>query len=119
MPIPAEYETDQLHKSAQDSGEKERSTTYGGSERPYISRRAPSEIQLCLWTSIDCRTDHVTFFERSRVWIKSIHIATISQYNSAEAGGAITMVDENVVGLNVYFEYSIRTAVGRAVDHDH
>lgn len=61
----------------------------------------------------------MTSFERSCVWIKSIHIATISKRNSAEAGGAITIVDENVVGLDICFRYSIKTAVGRAINHDH
>lgn len=117
MPISAEYETDQLHRSVRDVWQKGQPTTHGGTKRPYVCRRPPSEVQLCLGTSEYCSTDYVIFFERTRVWIKSIHIATISQRNSSEAGGVITIVDENVIGLDICLKSSIRTAVGRVMNY--
>lgn len=72
--------------------------------RPGVRRRAPFKVQLRLWTSKDCGTNHVACFERIRVRVEWIYIATISQRNSAETGCIITIVDENVIGLNIYLE---------------
>ena len=101
MPVSAEYETDQLHRSVRDFWREGQPTTYGGTKRPYVGRRPPSEVQLCLGTSEYCGTDHVTPFQQTHVRVTSIYIATISQRNSAKAGCVITMINKDVIGLNI------------------
>lgn len=59
----------------------------------------------------------MTSFDRTLVGMKSIDIATVSQRNSAEADCIITIIDEDVVGFNIFPDCGIRTAVGRVISY--
>ncbi len=78
--------------------ERESAGSYGSSEGPDVRGCTPSEIEHRFGASKDGGTDDMKFFDG----VDMGAVSTIGQLDVAEADTVGAMVDEDVVGLNVY-----------------
>lgn len=94
-------ETDQLYNGHDEGREIGIDATHCRPKRPHICRSFPPKIKHRLGASKDGRANNWTF-NWIRVGVDHTCVPTISQLHFSEASRIVTIIDEDVIGLDIY-----------------